>query len=46
MELYLKAKVKGNADIGALAFSPKQGVIVKTKSADGIIDKISEEENG
>lgn len=45
-DFYLQAKVKGTPEIGAVMFSDKHGIILKTKSADNIINKISEEYNG
>lgn len=42
-QYYLEAKVKGGAEIGAIMFSDKFGVIGKTPMADGIMEKITEE---
>ncbi len=43
---YLNAKVKNSIEIGAVMFSEKHGVTVKTALADKLIDLISEEYNG
>ncbi len=45
-DFYLHAKVKSTIEIGAVMFSNQHGIAVKTKSADGLIEKISEEYNG
>ncbi len=45
-EYYLNAKVKSSIEIGAVMFSDKHGVTVKTSLADRLIDIISEEYNG
>ena len=45
-EYYLNAKVKNSVEIGALMFSDKLGVRVKTSLADRLIKIISEEYNG
>lgn len=45
-DFYLQAKVKSTLEIGAVMFSDKHGITLKTKSADNIINKISEEYNG
>lgn len=45
-QYYLDAKVKGEIKIGAVMFSDKYGVIGKTSTADEIIEKIMEENNG
>ncbi len=43
---YLEAKVKGAAEIAALMFSDKHGILVKTSCADDMINTIKEEYNG
>lgn len=43
IEYYLKAKVKGEMDIGAVTFSYKYGIIGKTSSADELIARLTEE---
>ncbi len=43
---YLAAKVKGEADIGAVMFSDKHDILVKTAGADGLLKRIGEEYNG
>lgn len=43
---YLNAKVKNSIEIGAVMFSDKHGITVKTAIADKLIDLISEEYNG
>ncbi|MGN1417056.1 MAG: cobalt-precorrin-5B (C(1))-methyltransferase CbiD [Oscillospiraceae bacterium] len=43
IEYYLKAKAKGEMDIGAVTFSYKYGIIGKTSSADDIIARLTEE---
>lgn len=43
IEYYLKAKVKGEIDIGAVTFSYKYGIIGKTSSADELIARLTEE---
>ncbi|MGN0577471.1 MAG: cobalt-precorrin-5B (C(1))-methyltransferase CbiD, partial [Ruminiclostridium sp.] len=45
-EYYLNAKVKNSIEIGAVMFSDKLGVRVKTSLADRLITLISEEYNG
>lgn len=40
---YLEAKVKGGAEIGAVMFSDKFGIIGQTATAAGLIQKITEE---
>lgn len=45
-DFYLNEKVKNSIKIGAVMFSDKHGIIVKTKCADMLINKISEEYNG
>ena len=45
-EYYLSAKVKSAVPIGAVMFSDKFGILVKTPSAGELIEKISEEYNG
>ena len=45
-EYYLAAKVKSSVPIGAVMFSDKFGILVRTPSADGLIERISEEYNG
>ncbi len=45
-DYYLNAKVKNSIKIGALMFSDKHSVLVKTHSADMLIKMISEEYNG
>lgn len=45
-DYYLDAKVKGAIKIGAVMFSDKYGIAAKTKSADILIEKITEEYNG
>lgn len=45
-EYYLNAKVKNEIEIGAVMFSDKHGITVKTSLADKLIDLISEEYNG
>lgn len=45
-EYYLNAKVKNDIEIGAVMFSDKHGVTVKTSLSDRLIDFISEEYNG
>lgn len=45
-EYYLNAKVKNEIEIGAVMFSDKHGITVKTSFADKLIDLISEEYNG
>lgn len=45
-QLYLDAKVKNSVKIGALMFSDKYGVLVRTPSFGEILEKISEEYNG
>ncbi|MBP1560692.1 MAG: cobalamin biosynthesis protein CbiD [Oscillospiraceae bacterium] len=45
-EYYLNAKVKNEIEIGAVMFSDKHGITVKTSLADRLIDLISEEYNG
>lgn len=44
VQYYLEAKVKGGAEIGAIMFSDKFGIIGKTKTVDHIIEKIMEEQ--
>lgn len=43
IEYYLKAKVKGGMEIGAVTFSYKYGIIGKTSSADDLIARLTEE---
>ncbi|MDE6021197.1 MAG: cobalt-precorrin-5B (C(1))-methyltransferase CbiD [Ruminococcus sp.] len=43
VEYYLRARVKDEAEIGAVIFSNKHELILKTKTADNLIKKISEE---
>ena len=43
---YLAAKVKGAAGIGAVMFSDKHDIIVKTAGADDLLKRIEEEYNG
>lgn len=43
VDYYLNAKVKGEIKTGAVIFSYQHGFAVKTKSADDLIKKISEE---
>lgn len=45
-EFYLNAKVKNDIGIGAVMFSDKHGITVKTSLADKLINIISEEYNG
>lgn len=45
-DFYLRAKVKNTLEIGAVMFSDKHGITVKTELADSLIKKISEEYNG
>lgn len=45
-EYYLSAKVKNTLPIGAVMFSDKYGILVRTPSADSLIKMISEEYNG
>ena len=45
-DYYLNARVKNSIEVGAVMFSDKHGVIVKTASAEGLIRRISEEQNG
>jgi cobalt-precorrin-5B (C1)-methyltransferase len=45
-EYYLNAKVKNEIEIGAVMFSEKHGISVKTSLADKLIKIISEEYNG
>lgn len=45
IQYYLNAKVKGDLEIGAVAFSYKYGFIGKTPSADEIISRLKEEYN-
>lgn len=45
-EYYLDAKVKNAVDIGAVMFSDKHGITVRTSRADKLIGIISEEYNG
>ncbi|MBQ8687662.1 MAG: cobalamin biosynthesis protein CbiD [Ruminococcus sp.] len=42
-ERYLNVKVKQTIEIGAVMFSDKHSIVIKTKSADMLIEKISEE---
>lgn len=44
-DIYLRARVKDTLKTGAVMFSDKHGITVKTGSADYIINKISEEYN-
>lgn len=45
-DFYLNAKVKNTLEIGAVMFSDKRGITVKTKSSDRLIERISEEYHG
>lgn len=45
-EYYLNAKVKNSIEIGAVMFSDRHGITVKTSLAERLIEKISEEYNG
>jgi hypothetical protein len=45
-EYYLNSKVKNDIEIGAVMFSDKHNITVKTSLADKLIDLISEEYNG
>lgn len=45
-ESYLKARVRGNFEVGAVMFSDKHRIILKTENADSIIEKIAEECHG
>ncbi len=45
-DFYWNEKVINSITIGAVMFSDKHGIIVKTKCADMLINKISEEYNG
>lgn len=45
-DFYLRAKVKNTLEIGAVMFSDKHGITVKTELADSLTEKISEEYNG
>ena len=45
-EYYLNSKVKKDIEIGAVMFSDKHNITVKTSLADKLIDLISEEYNG
>lgn len=45
-DFYLQAKVKNTLEIGAVMFSDKHGITVKTALADSLIRKISEEYSG
>ena len=40
---YLKARVRGSIEVGAVMFSDKHELILKTSAADGLIEKITEE---
>lgn len=42
-EHYLRGRAKGEAEIGAVIFSNKHDLILKTQAADGLIKQISEE---
>ncbi len=42
-ERYLKARTKGEAEIGAVIFSDKHSLVLKTPSADRLLELISEE---
>ncbi len=42
-ERYLKARTKGEAEIGAVIFSDKHSLVLKTSSADRLLELISEE---
>lgn len=42
-EYYLRARVKGEAEVGAVMFSNKHNLILKTQNADQLIKRISEE---
>lgn len=43
VQYYLEVKVKGGAEIGAILFSDKFGVIGQTATVDGLMEKITEE---
>lgn len=45
-EDYLEARVRGNFEVGAVMFSDKHKVILKTKNTDSIIERIAEECHG
>jgi cobalt-precorrin-5B (C1)-methyltransferase len=45
VEQHLRAKVKDTIPIGAVMFSNKHNIVVKTGMADMLINKISEEYN-
>lgn len=45
-DYYLRAKVKNTLKIGAVMFSDKHKITVKTELADSLAEKISEEYNG
>lgn len=45
-EDYLNARVRGNIEIGAVMFSDKHEIILKTSAADSIIEKIAGECHG
>lgn len=45
-EEYLNARVRGGIEIGAVMFSDKHGIILKTSKADSIIERIAEECHG
>ena len=45
-EHYLNARVRNTLPVGAVMFSDKHNISVRTKSANDIIRKISEEQNG
>ena len=43
VQYYLDAKVKGQAETGAIIFSDKFGIVGKTETVDRLIEKITEE---
>lgn len=45
-EDHLNARVRGGIEIGAVMFSDKHGIILKTSKADDIIERIAEECHG
>ena len=46
MDFYLQNRVKSEVKIGAVSFSYKRDLLVKTSLADELIKAITEEENG
>lgn len=42
-EYYLRARAKGETEVGAVMFSNKRDLVLKTKNADQLIERISEE---